>query len=211
MPESTSPTTDLTSQYIAQVTGDLERNLKEQERVGAEITVLQAQLADLEQDHAVLVNMRQALGVSDVPNGPSAAPASPAASAPQQPAKAKPRGRQRTQKTTAPSGTTAKRKPATAVAATAKTLQPTLVALIRQHLIDQSEPRSAAEISMALSQAHPDRDIKTKVVRLTLEGLVAKSQAQRTKQGNSVFYTRLDEPEQASVVPAEAQPEDTEN
>ncbi|MFJ8061047.1 hypothetical protein [Streptomyces sp. NPDC096142] len=51
------------------------------------------------------------------------------------------------------------------------TARPTLVELIRRHLAEQNEPRSAAEISTALSQAHPERDIKTKVVRVTTEGL----------------------------------------
>jgi predicted transcriptional regulator len=63
------------------------------------------------------------------------------------------------------------------------------VELIRRHLTDQKEPRSAAEISTALGKAHPKRDIAAKVVRVTLEGLVAKSQAERTKQGRSVFYS----------------------
>jgi len=43
--------------------------------------------------------------------------------------------------------------------------------------------------SSALTQAHPDRTIKTTVVRTTVEGLVARSHAHRTKQGSSVFYT----------------------
>ncbi|WP_406308808.1 hypothetical protein [Streptomyces sp. NBC_00623] len=66
--------------------------------------------------------------------------------------------------------------------------KPTLVNLIRGHLEQQSEPRSATEVA-ALTKAHPDHGVKTTVVRTTLEGLVAKSQAQRTKQGSSVFYT----------------------
>ncbi|MFV5997980.1 hypothetical protein ACNPQM_37810, partial [Streptomyces sp. NPDC056231] len=53
----------------------------------------------------------------------------------------------------------------------------------------------------ALAQAHPDRGVKTTVVRTTLEGLVAKSQAQRTKQGSSVFYTAADVSEPVAVEP----------
>ncbi|MFH8463065.1 hypothetical protein [Streptomyces sp. NPDC017991] len=67
--------------------------------------------------------------------------------------------------------------------------KPTLVELIREHLGRQSEPRSSAEVATALAQAHPEREIKPKVVRTTVEGLVAKGQVQRTKQGSSVFYT----------------------
>ncbi|CAM5631285.1 Regulatory protein OS=Streptomyces alboniger OX=132473 GN=CP975_01000 PE=4 SV=1 [Streptomyces alboniger] len=96
------------------------------------------------------------------------------------------------------------KKPAAAPKATAtaaKTPQPTLVELIRRHLADQSEPRSAAEIATTLGQAHPDRAIKTTVVRTTLENLVAKNHAQRTKQGSSVFYTATATPGSAAVEP----------
>ncbi|MFE2738195.1 hypothetical protein [Streptomyces sp. NPDC059349] len=67
--------------------------------------------------------------------------------------------------------------------------QPTLIALIRTHLDQQKEPRSAAEVTSALAGAHPQRTIKSTVVRTTLENLVAKSQAHRSKQGASVLYT----------------------
>ncbi|MGJ3558099.1 hypothetical protein ACR6C2_00725 [Streptomyces sp. INA 01156] len=100
-------------------------------------------------------------------------------------------------------------KAAAKASGTAQTARPTLVDLIRRHLAEQSEPRSAAEISAALGQAHPERGIKTKVVRVTLEGLVAKSQAQRTKQGTSVFYTAPAAPEPTTAAQAETRPEDT--
>ncbi|MDN3028560.1 hypothetical protein [Streptomyces sp. S.PB5] len=70
--------------------------------------------------------------------------------------------------------------------------RPTLVALIRGYLADRAEPCSAAEVVAALSEAHPDRVIKTTVVRTTLEGLVARGSAQRLKQGHSVFYASLE-------------------
>ncbi|MEV5333846.1 hypothetical protein [Streptomyces werraensis] len=69
---------------------------------------------------------------------------------------------------------------------------PKLVDLVRRHLDEQKEPRSAAEVATALGQAHPGRTIKVTVVRSTLEGLVARNQAQRSKQGTSVFYTAPD-------------------
>ena len=50
MPPSTPPASELTSHYIAQVTGDLEHNLKEQERIGADMAALQEQLAALKKD-----------------------------------------------------------------------------------------------------------------------------------------------------------------
>lgn len=72
-----------------------------------------------------------------------------------------------------------------------KSSAPTLVELVRRHLTAQNEPRSAAQISAALNQACPERAAQTTVVRNTLEGLVAKQQAQRTKQGSSVYYTTI--------------------
>lgn len=205
MSESTTVTTGLTSQYIAQVAGDLESNLKEQERIGADIAALQQQLTALQQDHSVLVNMQQALGVTHEPDEPSATAQSAAAPAPQQKTKTAPPSKRRTRNTTAAQETTAK-KPATPKVGTTAN-RPTLVELIRRHLTEQSEPRSAAEISTALSQAHPERGIKTKVVRVTLEGLVAKSQAQRTKQGASVYYTAPDAPEPTTAPQVEEKSE----
>ncbi|MFJ6730528.1 hypothetical protein ACIQPQ_37145 [Streptomyces sp. NPDC091281] len=209
MSESTAVATGLTSQYITQVTGDLKHNLKEQERIGAEIATLQEQLTALQQDHTVLVNMQQALGITESPAEPAATLASATVSSPRKGADASPRGRQRAKKTAAAQADpTAKKVTPKAVAAT-KTAQTTLVELIRRHLTEQSEPRSATEISTVLGQAHPERDIKTKVVRITLEGLVAKSQAQRSKQGTSVYYSAPDAPEPTTVPQAEEQPADT--
>ncbi|MES4893103.1 hypothetical protein [Streptomyces sp. NPDC096012] len=254
MPESTVPATELTSQYVNQVTGDLEQNVKEQERVTAEIAGLQEQLATLQRDHAILVSMRQALGVAasvgtvaepespvvpsprkksapeagkrragrtataektgakkPEPPKPAATkpePPKPAATKPEppKPAATKPAAKKsepakaetthaQTKKAgpaKAGAGTGAAKKavakPAAKKTAT-KAAQPTLVELVRGHLGEQSEPRSAAEVAEALVKAHPDREIQTKVVRTTLENLVARNAAQRTKQGTSVFYT----------------------
>ena len=211
MPESTIAATGLTSQYIAQVAGDLESNFKEQERIGAEIAALQQQLTALQQDHSVLVNIQQALGVTHEPDGPTAAAESAAVRSPQQKTEAESPNKRRTRKTTAVRETTAKKpaahKPTPTVSTTAA--RPTLVELIRRHLAEQNEPRSAAEISTALSQAHPERTIKTKVVRVTTEGLVAKSQAQRTKQGASVFYTTPTAPKPTTAPQTEEKPDDT--
>jgi len=214
VPEKTSSPTELTSQYITQVTGDLERNVKEQERIGEEIASLQEQLTALQHDHTVLVNMQQALGITGPPAESAIAPESSAVPSPRQPATTAPSGRRKTKKTTAAksaaaSASPAVKKPAAKTAAAAKTAQPTLVELIRRHLAEQNEPRSAAEIAASLDQAHPERDIKTKIVRVTLEGLVARSRAERTKQGRSVYYTAPDEQPAAAAEAAEARPEET--
>ncbi|MFE2969863.1 hypothetical protein ACFXKC_40590 [Streptomyces sp. NPDC059340] len=205
---SNSHSTELTSQYIAQVTGDLERNAKEQDRVGAEIEALQEQLRALQHDHIVLVNMQDALG------GPDSTPGAEVATAPSVPHQASAEPEQSKGKKAAATGAkkTAPKKPAakassvkaSSVKASTTAAKPTLVELIRGHLEKQSEPRSAAEITTALTQAHPDRSVKTTVVRTTLEGLVAKSHAHRSKQGSSVFYTTAVTSEPA---PAEPQQE----
>ncbi|AVH54658.1 MULTISPECIES: hypothetical protein [Streptomyces] len=201
MPESQTHATELTSQYLAQVSGDLERNAKEQERVAADIEALQEQLRALQHDHTVLVNMQQALGgarpttEADTTVAPAVPHQASAAPGQSKPKKAAATGT----KKSAPKKTASKASPAQASTTATK---PTLVDLIRGHLGQQSEPRSAAEISAALTEAHPDRSIKTTVVRTTLENLVAKSHAHRTKQGSSVFYTTA-----AAAEPAAAEPQ----
>ncbi|MFE9867741.1 hypothetical protein ACFYPZ_34340 [Streptomyces sp. NPDC005506] len=212
MSEIQAHATGLTSQYIAQVTGDLERNVKEQERISAEIEALQEQLGALQHDHSVLVSMREALGGANAvgeadttaaPTVPRQATAEPRQSTPKKAAAtsakttASKKGAAKASSAKASSAKTPSAKASSAKAPSAKAssakaptdAKPTLVNLIRGHLEQQNEPRSATEVSAALTQAHPDRGVKTTVVRTTLEGLVAKSQAQRTKQGSSVFYT----------------------
>ncbi|WP_141209035.1 hypothetical protein [Streptomyces griseorubiginosus] len=193
MPETTFPSTELTSQYTAQVAHDLERIAKEQERIGAEIAALQEQLLGLQHDHTILVNMQKALGASETRAQTAPSPEDVAVPAPRRKAPAKPAAakRSRVKKAGTEQSSNAPKKTA-AKAAVSKTAKPTLVELIRSHLAKQAEPRSAAEIATTLGQAHPDRGVKATVVRTTLEGLVAKSQAQRTKQGSSVFYTAAD-------------------
>ncbi|WP_326800792.1 hypothetical protein OIE49_02165 [Streptomyces sp. NBC_01788] len=219
MPHNTATATELTSQYINQVTGDLEQNVKEQDRITAEIAALQEQLAALQHDHTVLVNMRQALGVAGTTPEP-ATTGSATVPSPRKKATAEPRGKTTAEprgkaKKAAAEQPTAKAKgrstktPAAGKDVATKKAQPTLADLVRRHLTEQSEPRSAAEVATTLGEAHPDRGIKTNVVRTTLENLVARSQAQRSKQGTSVFYTapHAPEPEAAPASKAEAQPE----
>ncbi|MEU5537932.1 hypothetical protein [Streptomyces sp. NPDC020362] len=190
MSETSMATTELTSQYSAQVAGDLERNLKEQERLSGEIQALQQQLVSVEQDHTVLMKIQQALALPETPaaSGPESGAAVPA---PRKKSAAGSDGaskRVKAKKSPAPGRKSAGKKSAVAAAASPAT-PPTLVDLVRRHLTDQGEPRSAAEVTTALTQQHPERTVRTTVVRSTLEGLVAKNQAQRSKQGTSVFYT----------------------
>ncbi|MEU6519948.1 hypothetical protein [Streptomyces sp. NPDC046978] len=217
MSQSTTAAAGLSSQYAAQVTSDLERNVKEQERISTDIAALQQELASLQTDHSVLVNVQQALGITSAPVQPAVTPEATTVPAPREKASAEPGTgkRARAKKTTdtpaadkkpaaqkpaaksapkAAAKSAAKAAPKTASKTAgkveaAKAALPTLVELIRRHLTEQSEPRSAAEVTTALDQAHPERGIKTTVVRTTLENLVARTQAHRTKQGSSVYYT----------------------
>ncbi|MFC9537741.1 hypothetical protein ACFT38_46005 [Streptomyces sp. NPDC056975] len=186
--------TSVTTQYATQVAQDLELNAKEQERIGAELSALQAQLVVLQDDQSVLHRIHQTLD-----SWPASAPSTPepSTSLPQQASGKNTTARRAPSKTAAkaPSAkkTTAQAKKDKTQAAEPKaataSAQPTLIALIRTHLDQQKEPRSAAEVTSALAGAHPQRTIKSTVVRTTLENLVAKSQAHRSKQGASVLYT----------------------
>ncbi|MFE1836082.1 hypothetical protein [Streptomyces sviceus] len=206
MSESAPATTELTSQYSSQVAGDLERNLKEQERLSGEIEALQGQLDALRRDHTVLLNIQQVLGTQATAVSPTTAPAA-SVPAPRKKAAASDE-RPGTRKSSAPTGKQAGKQAGkqtgkqtgkkAAPKASAARSGPTLVDLVRDHLAEQKEPRSAAEVSTALGRQHSERTIKTTVVRTTLEGLVARNQAQRTKQGTSVFYTTPDAGEPAA-------------
>jgi hypothetical protein len=194
MTDNPATITSVTSQYATQVAQDLELNTKEQERIGAELSALQTQLRILQDDQSVLHTIQKTLG-----NRPASAPATPepSTSLPQQASGKNTTNRRAPSKTAAKAPSAKKTTPqakkdktqgAEPKAVTASA-QPTLIALIRTHLDQQKEPRSASEVTTALAEAHPQRTIKTTVVRTTLENLVAKSQAHRTKQGASVLYT----------------------
>ncbi|MFI1413414.1 hypothetical protein ACH4Y0_26345 [Streptomyces sp. NPDC020707] len=225
MSEVESAATELKTHYAAQVSADLERNTKEQERIGAEVEALREQLSALQHDQTLLAELQRALG-GDKSAANAKGGSAPAPSVPRQAtataggrkkattakSAAKPAATKATAKSASksavskPTTTTAKpvatkstaAQPAAAKSTVSKTAaksvesgpaKPTLVELIREHLGRQSEPRSSAEVATALAEAHPDREIKPKVVRTTVEGLVAKGQVQRSKQGSSVFYT----------------------
>jgi hypothetical protein len=223
MPEPTTPVTELTSQYVSQVTNDLEHNVKEQERISAEIVALQEQLTALQHDHTILTSMQQALGVTSVgaptttdgavvpgPRKKTTATSGTRRAPKKATAEQSEPKKRSVKKPTAAKPTAAKPavpKPAVAKKAGLQTAQPTLVELVRRHLADQQEPRSAAEVAEALEKAHPDRAIQTKVVRTTLENLVARNSAQRTKQGSSVFYTLPNGSEPTAATVKEPQPD----
>lgn len=192
MVDSSADNTKLKSQYAAQINTDLERNSADHERLTSEITALQQQLLVLENNRVLLLGMRQSLGdeaAGDVPentdvsgseNGASAARKSADRSATRKPRK-KTDTASGKQKGTESGGSRTKR--------VREAGSSTLRDLIRDDLTQHAEPRSAAEVTAALTQALPDREVKATVVRSTLESLVAKGEAHRTKQQRSVFYS----------------------
>ncbi|MGX1548220.1 BlaI/MecI/CopY family transcriptional regulator [Streptomyces adustus] len=220
MSETTTGTTGLTSQYATQVAADLERNVKEQERLAGEIAALQEQLATMQQDHTVLVSIRQVLGGTaeavETPAEPAVETAVETDTAAVVPAPRKKtadatgtgrrtREARKSSPARAKGARTARKSAAPKAEAATESAQRTLVDIVRAHLVEQREPRSAAEIATTLGQQHPERSVKTTVVRTTLEGLVAKSHAQRTKQGTSVYYSAADTQEPAAVPEASAE------
>ena len=212
MSQTALETPDIKAQYVAQVASDLEHNTQEQQRIGAEMAALKAQLEALERDRALLVSVRQALGGQDAAAGqPSEAgskdgdsadvPAPRRTSAPSKPARRR-KAEQSNAKKAEP-GKAGKQEASSArkpeAKAADKAAKPTLIALVRQHLAGHAEPRSAAEITASLSTHHPDRGIKATVVRTTAESLVARGLAHRSKQGSSVFYASAqDTPDEPS-------------
>ncbi|GGJ40635.1 BlaI/MecI/CopY family transcriptional regulator [Streptomyces brasiliensis] len=179
MTEVQSHTAGIKAQYAEQVTADLEGNTKEQERISAEVASLQQQLNALQHDQAVLLGVQKALeNDTTVPITAEKTVPAPRTTA----------AASRRKTATAPKPTTKKTSAKTASVSSDAT-QPTLVELVTRHLSQQTDPRSAAEVTAALAQAHPERNIKTTVVRTTVENLVAKGLAERSKQGRSVFYT----------------------
>ncbi|MEV7729735.1 hypothetical protein AB0P15_34235 [Streptomyces sp. NPDC087917] len=224
---------NLKSQYAEKVTADLEVNTTEQQRIREEITSLQARLGGLEQDHALLVGMRAAIGdtaAAGVP-GPrtgkkTAAPTGKAASAATtvkktaiktaavktaavKTAAVKTGGAKKAPVAKTPVAKTATAKTATEAkgAAAKKSVAPEggqapLAELIHRHLTGQTEPKTAGEIAEALAAEHRDRTLSSNVVRTTTERLVARSQAERVKQGATVYYTALPHTGTPAATPA---------
>jgi hypothetical protein len=193
----------LKSQYLAQVETDLEGNTKERERLTADLAALREQLTVLEQDRELLEGVQQTLVSSSAStpqvSGPVAVPVdvSPAGV----PRARKPKAAARTPKPATGKKATAKADtPAKSASGGALTLRELAVTDLAGH----SEPRSAVEITTALAHAHPDRKIQATVVRNTLEALVAKGHAVRSKQGRSVYYSSGTESDSATVAADES-------
>ncbi|WP_234542153.1 hypothetical protein [Streptomyces shenzhenensis] len=183
---SESPGTELASEYSARIAQDLELNAEKQDRLATEIAALEEQLRAVRENRVVLERLQQALtpqatapasgsatassSGTDGPAGPAEATDAVAAAVPHQ----------RTE-------SAAKRR-ASAKPSPAQT-KPSLVEAVHTYLAQQREPVSVTDVAEAIRAAQPGRAIKTTVIRTTLENLVAKNRAWRTKQGRAVSYT----------------------
>ncbi|MFJ8386504.1 hypothetical protein ACIQ9Q_18635 [Streptomyces sp. NPDC094438] len=201
MPDSTT----LQSQYATQIQSDLDSNVTERQHITAQISALQEQLSVLEDNHALLTTMQEAIGDTATPAPAKAGKPAKAAKAAKKPAG--PSTPRVPQARTAPkSASRTAKKQAQPAAKSRAGGGPTLRELVATHLAQSGEPRSAAEITDGLTTAHPDRNIANTVVRNTLENLVAKGLAQRTRQNRSVFYTSPDSAaDHASAGPADSE------
>jgi hypothetical protein len=214
MTDST-PQADLKTQYTDRISEDLARNEAERARIENEITALQAELITLNDNRLVLERMQASLagGTSEEPAVAAASPVTtvPVPAPVKKAAKKVPR-----QKSPAKAKPGPKPKPKTPAQSpdSTKTASegPTLIELITVHLSHSEDtPRSASEVVSGLQQRYPGREFNAKVVRNTLEALVAKGRAERTRQKRSVFYVPVQQngTKPAAKTADETEPSDT--
>ncbi|WP_329538723.1 hypothetical protein [Streptomyces sp. NBC_01358] len=171
----------VTADYALRVADDLSANRGEQERVRSELDRLQDELIRLEESEQVLTKMQDVLG---------GVPKQTAKQGKSRKRAVVPAARRSNTKTAAgKSGAAGGRNAAKKSASTKKPGEATWLELTTAHLSGQSEPRSAAEVSASLTEAHPERAVQVTVVRNALEQGVAQGLLERSKQGRSVFYS----------------------
>ncbi|MBT3075171.1 MULTISPECIES: hypothetical protein [Streptomyces] len=175
------PVASVTADYAQRVADDLSANRAERERVRSELARLQDDLVRLEESEQVLTQMQKVLGGT---------PKRTAKQTRTRKAAAVPAARRSNSKVAAgkQAAATGRKSPKKAVSAK-KPGEPTWLEVTMAYLDGQSEPRSAAEVSSALAEAHPDRTVQVTVVRNTLEQGVAQGLLERSKQGRSVSYS----------------------
>ncbi|WP_405901846.1 hypothetical protein OG696_40870 [Streptomyces sp. NBC_00656] len=178
----------VTADYAQRVADDLSANRGEQERVRSELDRLQDELVRLEESEQVLTKMQDVLG---------GAPKQTAKQGKSRRTAAVPAARRSNAKTAAgKEGAASGRRTPKKSASAKKPGEATWLELTTAYLGGQSEPRSAAEVSASLTEAHPERSVQVTVVRNALEQGVAQGLLERSKQGRSVFYSP------AATVPA---------
>ncbi|MEU8707926.1 hypothetical protein [Streptomyces sp. NPDC048565] len=206
MSENT-PTSGISADYAQRITDDLAANRGEQDRARAELTRLQDELIQLEEGEQVLVKMQEVLGGAGKPAARKGKAGKAAASVP---AARRAKGGTAAKKGGGASKSQAKAEPQTYAGGTAKPKtgetaapkkagEPTWRELVTAYLADQREPKSAAEVATALSEANPQRATQVTVVRNTLEQGVAHGLLERSKQGRSVYYSPVPAAKAAKV------------
>lgn len=92
-------------------------------------------------------------------------------------------------------------------AAANKAAEPTLGDLLVRVLDKRpQEPHTAIEVTTALEHHFPQRARNVKIVRNTLENLLAKSRIERTKQGSTVYYSSLPSASQPAAAKTDSEP-----
>ncbi|MFJ1954509.1 hypothetical protein ACIOGT_25145 [Streptomyces microflavus] len=177
----TLPAPSVTDDYAQRVTKDLAENRGGQERVRAELARLQSELAELEKSEVLLMKMQEVLG---------GAPKSPTKKAKSKTA-AVPAARSNSGTSTRKAQTSGRKAGAQKGTSPRESGEPTWLDRTTAYLTGQSEPKSAAEVTSALAEAHPERTVPAAVVRNALEQGVAQGRVERSKQGRSVFYTSI--------------------
>ncbi|MEU4175825.1 hypothetical protein [Streptomyces sp. NPDC026589] len=185
------PASSVTADYAQRVADDLSATRSEQERVRTELARLQDELVRLEDSEQVLTKMQEVLG--GTPKQTIKQKKSPKGTV-------VPAARRSNSKTAAGKPTAPKHKSSKKTATPKKAGEPTWMELTTAYLGEQNEPRSAAEIAAALTEAHPERSVQVPVVRNTLEQGVTQGLLERSKQGRSVFYS----PASTTSAPSEA-------
>ncbi|MFD7973739.1 hypothetical protein [Streptomyces clavifer] len=182
MAETASPT-DISANYAQRISDDLSANRGEQVRIRAELARLQDELISLEASEGVLVKIREVLDSSASAVTSSAETAS-VPSARRRKAKPSPRK--------AGGGTMVSSPKSPNTNSTRKERGwPTWRELVTEYLSGQREPKSSTEVTAALTDAYPQRQVQVAVVRNTLEHGVAHGLVERHRQGRSVFYSAV--------------------
>uniref|UniRef100_UPI003F49914B hypothetical protein n=1 Tax=Streptomyces chartreusis TaxID=1969 RepID=UPI003F49914B len=191
-------TIPMQQRYATQLAADLERNLAAQERLKAEEKWLRAALESLPTDAPGVPEATPEPEPSrTVPEAPIPQPRQEESSAPAASARKAHRSKGGTKAAAkkaatskAPAAKASARKNTTGKNGPRKSGGPTLGELVLTILANTpGEPRTAAEVTEDLAQAYPERARDANNVRNALEGLVAKSLIERSKQKNSVHYT----------------------
>lgn len=187
MSENTS-TSGISEDYAQRINDDLAANRSEQDQARAELARLQDELIRLEEGEQILVKMQEVLGGAGKPVARKGSGRRAAASVP---AARRAKGKTSAQKGESGSKSSARAAQQTPADRTTPkgAGEPTWRELVTGYLVEQREPKSAAEVTAALTEAHPKRPAQVAVVRNTLEHGVAQGLLERSKQGRSVYYS----------------------